>query len=277
VVARFTPRGTVAAVAAIMKHSAIFSTLLLGTLTACPTMEDARFSKASARQLQRTFAASSGKDAQTLAGLGVLISGRNEPTKCPRIVTSGATTTASGPCMTTDGTWEGTLTTENVQGATPNPAYDPTKPSTVRLEGLAIVNSSGQRGSLDGAVTFDKNAHTLDSELTITDPDGVGTTASLHLTCDQNNLCTAGSSTVDVHDLGLAHIEGAWHVDAPFAGSITLRGSETLVFDIAGTTTARCVPFSIDSSPKGQVCPNTSPVAASSDRGTLEALLDVVR
>src|SRR5258707_15415688 len=101
-----------------MKHSALFSTLLLATLAACPSMTDAELGAASDAQLRRMFAASSGRDATTAITLGETISNLSAPAACPRISTVGNTTTASGPCtFTKGGTWDGKLIAENLKPA----------------------------------------------------------------------------------------------------------------------------------------------------------------
>jgi hypothetical protein len=241
-----------------MKHSMLFSTLLV-TLAACPRMDDAQFSAASDAQLRRMFAASSGRDATTAISLGEQISGLNAPTACPRITTVGNITTASGPCTSSKGgTWDGQLIAENVKPASgvTNPAFDPTKPGHVRFEQLTLTNVTGGHGTLDGFVDFDNAARTLDSDLTIADPDGSTTITTLHLACDQNKLCTAIDSHVDATNIGEAHIEGSWRIVDPVAGTIRLSGSETLTFDVGSTSkTTSCVPFSVDGQAKGQVCP----------------------
>src|SRR5262245_42113147 len=115
----------------------------------------ARFADATPAQLKRAYAAATGHELiETFVFLGLPFSGRNEPTSCPSIVTNGQDTTVTFDCTVMEGgRMDGSIELHNVPADRRNPAYDPSKPSTMRIELGATDPEAGNFG-VHGRVEF---------------------------------------------------------------------------------------------------------------------------
>ncbi len=235
-------------------------------LAACG--DDAQFSSASDTQLAQAFESASGGDASGALFIGMALQGQNDATACPKTVTTGNETTASGDCDSTSNGihehWSGTVIVDNMPGfLTPSPTYDPSKPSKIEFKALHITgtDSNGKPVDtfMDGTVTANlpQNApQTVDSDLEVK-ANGVDVTSSLHLSC-QNHTCSPvadPASSIDIADLGTATIAGTWSLSDPPSGKLTLHGADDAVFDLgASDPNTHCVPYTIGSK-TGSVCP----------------------
>jgi hypothetical protein len=73
-------------------------------------------------------------------------------------------------------------------------------------------------------------------------------------------------SAIEVDGLGGAAVSGSWSFESqdeqgntiPATGTITLRGAETLVFDLANDVDG-CIPYSIDGADRGSLCGDAEP------------------
>jgi hypothetical protein len=236
-----------------------FSLLTLAAgaaLTGCPgTEHDARFADATDQQLERAYAASSGSDLASALVIGMLLSGgTSDPGACPTIATDGQDTTVTGGCTTDDGDrWDGTIEIHNLPAAfADNPAYDPTAPGSIAFD-LRITPLEGEVVELSGSVELDEEAQTITGDLTV-DSDGLATTSRLALGCDDDNLCTASpDSELEIEGLGGAAVEGTWRMADPPTGTISLRGADVLVFDLATRDADGCVAYEVGDA-TGTVC-----------------------
>lgn len=110
------------------------------------------------------------------------------------------------------GDHEGTVVVEEVPDG-------PTRMTRVTFDGYADAERA-----IDGVIeVIGESSLIADLEVTI---DGVTITTSLALACDGRDLCrVAPDSTVEIADLGVATIRGAWR-DEPRGGYLTLVGAE---------------------------------------------------
>jgi len=187
--------------------------------------------------------------------IGIIFSGQNDAESCPTVATDGQDTTATGGCTTEDGDrWEGTIEIHNLPGFfEENPAYDESQPSKITFD-VEVTAPDGEVTRLDGTVeTTVGAAPGVSSDFTV-DNAGIVTTSRLDLACTEDGPCTASAdSEIDVSDLGGAAVEGTWTLGDPATGSVTLRGADVLVFDIASRDDNGCVAYSIGSE-SGTVC-----------------------
>jgi hypothetical protein len=229
----------------------LLAALTTGAIGAGCTEQEAHFADATPAQLERALAASSGDDMGTALIFGITFSGRSEPTACPAIKTTGQSTTVTGNCTDeSGGRWDGSITIRNLPGIDENPAFDPTQPSSAEFD-LRLTSPQGEELAIDGRVTVDAVA--FSSDLTI-DSNGIASTSRMKLSVNSSDLLTALSgSEIEIADLGNADVEGSWSFGDVPRGSITVRGADTLVFDI-GRFVNGCVPYRIGNE-QGSVCP----------------------
>jgi hypothetical protein len=229
-----------------------FSLLSIAALAGCPGESGAHFADASDAQLERALAASSGSDLGQAAFIGIVFSGMNDPTTCPRLATTGQDTVASGGCTTEEGDrWEGEIRIHNFPGFfQENPAYDPTQPSVAEFE-VTVTPSDGEVVSIDGQVRLEEAV--LSGDLAL-DFEGITSVSRLALGCEDDGPCTASpDSEIEISDLGTGSVEGTWTMDDPPSGSVTVRGADSLVFDIASRDANGCVPFTVGDR-SGTIC-----------------------
>jgi hypothetical protein len=235
--------------------------LTIAALPACGGDDGATFAKASPEQLQRAFQAGSGADAGSVLLIGLFLSGADDPTACPRLATQGAVTTVTGGCTDAEGVrFDGSIRIDNLPGFfEENPAFDPSRPSRVTADDFR-VRDGDQTTSIDGSVELDWSTSVATIDLTI-GFGGITTTSQLVLREDRladTSTADAGSS-ISVSGLGSAEVSGTWSLGGDFPeGAMTLRGADTIVFDIGGTTADGCIPYRISSGATGQLCDEVS-------------------
>lgn len=199
----------------------------------------ARFSEATPQQIEHALLVASAEDAALGTLAAVWSAGRSDPTGCPAVQTSGATTIVSWSCDS--GLAGGMFTASNVRSspAEANPAYDRSLPSHVLFQQF-LAKAFLIEGSVvdtitrvvDGTVDWHPAAGTIDIVLGVTDND-VHSFADLHFRCGAAGLCSASGSTIWVEGLGSAAVTGGWAFDAPYAGTLDLSGEDRIEFDMA--------------------------------------------
>ena len=241
------------------------ATLSLSLFAACgdadvdaPIRQTAIYSGVDDAHLQRTLDVLSARDVGTLLINGMAASGDSRTT-CPMIATSGPTTTVTGnDCVSEGGArFAGRLVLTNVEplfGS--NPAYDPTKPSTIIAEDFTVTEGTAV-DRLNGTLTLSADdgdgGRTFDAVLDAT-VDGIAAHSDLTYDCDATDLCTViAGSWVDIDIVGAATVEGTFRRDEPPTGAITAIGAETLVLDVAASTD-RCHRFRIDGGAARELC-----------------------
>ena len=180
-------------------------------------------------QVERALQAASAADASTAAIMAIAVSGRAQP-GCPRIETTGDTSTATGPCVVdeTNAIWDGSLIATNVRGLSSATPYDPTRPSHLRI--AHAYTTDGSTLSIDGAVDWDPGAGIIDVVLTVDEHD-VRSRAELHLACDPSVSCLVHDSTVDVEGLGHFELADLWQLDLAPGSTMVLTGTNSIYFE----------------------------------------------
>jgi len=226
------------------------SLLAAAALGGCAEPRDPRFADASLAQLERTFEAASGVELGATLLMGISVSGQDSPDSCPKIVTTGPDTTATGGCTIEDGVrMEGSIRVHNLPGVA-GPAYDPSQPGSVEID-VRFTHPQGEDVVLDGRVELD--GARISGDLTV-DAEGITSTSRLALTCKDQSPCTpAADSEIEISGLGRAGVEGMWRLGPP-SGRVTARGTDVIVFDIDGRDGEGCVPYTINGVPRGPVC-----------------------
>ncbi len=228
----------------------------LATLAGCPGGSDldATFVDATPAQLERALQVGSGGDGGSAYFLGMLLSQQDAPEDCPRLVTSGATTTVTGGCDTDGGgRIEGRIVIENVPPFfAEDPDIDPDAPSSVSYDNFHVVDGDDDI-FIDGVVELDPVTQAAAIDLTVR-AEGIEATSQLTLSCDATDLCSAAEGgEVEIVGIGRAAIEGSWRLDEPAEGTLTLRGADTVVFDV-GASADNCVPYTLADGTTGEVC-----------------------
>jgi len=146
-------------------HLCLSALLVAAAALAGCNEQQARFADATPAQIDRAYSASSGID----LGLGVLIatawSGLNDSTSCPAVVTQGQDTTVSGGCTGDDGTrLDGSIAIHNLPGLVDNPAYDPSKSSSVEFD-FRVTPPGAEEVGFNGHVDLDPSGVTDDLTL----------------------------------------------------------------------------------------------------------------
>jgi hypothetical protein len=218
------------------------------SLGACASDDDdpvgpatASFAGRDDAHLHRAAFAAVGGDAFYLLLFGSSFTS-DDTAACPAVRTTGAVTTVTGGCVTTDGVrLDGTLTLTNVDGVfTRNPAYDPSKPSTIVAAGWRDDGGDGF-DAIDGTLTLTPSGAGMIRDLDL-DATLKGLRAQIDATydCAADNVCTfAAGSRLDVDGIGAADLSGTFRFDEPLTGTITLSGADQMIVDVA-TSTERC-------------------------------------
>lgn len=169
----------------------------------------------------------------------------NAPDACPRITTSGTTTTVEGGCYRDNDKLVGSLVIDNFPSTR---LYDPTRAThvTATSYGVELVTS------LDGTYDEDPTRKTRDIALTTTHD-----IAELHLECDAPpdrpaRMCTAAPGSSYHSRQIAAAVEGTWSNQRPFTGTITLRAADAITFNLSGTVDD-CIPYEVSDGPAGCV------------------------
>lgn len=240
-----------------LSSSLLYAVALAGCSEPGASSEAARFADATPAQLERVYSASSGHQLNLVLFVGAVLSGQNSPRSCPAIVTRGQDTTVTGGCTTPDGERiDGSIALHNFSLFDEAPAYDPSQPSTIKFDDFHVKTARGERTGVDGHVELDGRVESdrwsLQGDLTLS-AGGIDSTSRLSLACVRGGSCTAApGAKVELSDLGGGSIEGTWNIDPP-SGSVTVRGADVLVIDVAGSDDHQCAPYKLHDK-SGSVC-----------------------
>lgn len=206
--------------------------------------QQARFADATPEQLSRAYSAAAGNDLMSALFLGSVFSGRNDPAGCPPVATQGQDTLVSGDCTDEDGVrFDGSMKIHNLPGLEEeNRAHDLTKSGSVDLD-FEVTKPEHEDIAVDGHV--ERDVADIAGDLKIA-AEGITSISRLTIECATDGACTASSdSEIEISDLGVASVEGTWSLSGPPSGSVTVRGADTIVFDINKRDRVGCVPFTI--------------------------------
>jgi hypothetical protein len=233
----------------------IFPALLLSTsLAACGDEPDAKLTTATDAQISRAFLDTSGAVMDGFITSMRDAAGKNDGNDCPKIATDHNTTTVSGHCVEDGRTSDTDITLVNFpwkDGV--NPDYDPKKPSTATV---AIDVTGENPGKIDATVDLTWNGDkvaTFDTDWNMT-YQGIESTSELHGTISGDTI-TIEDSREDIVGVGNATVEGAFSLDNPRSGKITLHGADgDLVLDVSSfDNDTGCVAYAIGDK-RGQAC-----------------------
>lgn len=239
--------------ASLFLSSSLFS---MAALSGCaeqgvtPIEHDASFAHATSKQIERVYAASSGLDLVQALLIADDLSGRNDPTACPAIVTKGTVTTVTGGCDTEEGRIEGSIVIRDMPDIHDLPSDVPTEPGSIEFD-IRGTTSDGDFSALEGRVELDPDSG-IRGDFTLTF-EGVTSTSRLELLfgIEEPVRVLAGSEMAH-SELGGAGVEGTWRFDES-SGRLVVRGADELVFDFARRTDDGCVPYAAGEN-FGMVC-----------------------
>jgi hypothetical protein len=229
--------------------------LLLATVlvAACTSQSTATFSTATDDQLGTVLLAATSHTPDQRVNELTGRAGQNDPTGCPRIVTTGGTTTVTGGCHTEDLSVSGSIVMTNVPGSA---TYDANAPTAISADRFVADSSITLPLGLDGTYAVNPADGTRDLDVTTMFKDTV--TTRLHLACEAGDMCTAGDgSSVELRGFGAAEVEGRWHIGGSISGTITLHGSDDIVFDLAATageSGTTCFAYHLSDGGDGSLC-----------------------
>jgi hypothetical protein len=200
----------------------------------------ASFANATPAQLMRVYAASSGSDLEAAILFGASLSGSNDTSSCPTIVTTGQDTIVTGGCSTKAG--------DRVEGSI-SVHSTPSQLSTVF--DYRVTTSKHENLSIVGHAEIDMSIISGDLKI---EANGMSSSSHLTLACTDDGACAASpDSGIELSDLGNAGVEGKWSLGTPPSGQVTVRGADVITFDVANRDKNLCVPYTV-AGKNGSVC-----------------------